>query len=80
MNENASVDTGHARQIVVPHATPSLRKRLAAFEALGGDRDGLYAPITASLIRVENIEWLCLARDIELGFQLEQVLLHNDFK
>src|SRR5712671_7699005 len=75
VNEDRALNARNARKVLVSHPAPSLRQRLATHKAFRRDRDRLYAPVTTSLVRIDDIERLRIWRYLQLLLELKQVLL-----
>ena len=75
MDEDAPVDPRLLGEHVVPKATPDLRQRLAAVEALGPDGHGLHTPVVGRLVRVQDVDRLGLLGDLQLLLEIGEVLL-----
>ena len=73
MNENAAINAGDLAQLLIAHATPGLRKRLAVTKAVERDGDGRDAPIVGRVILIEHVK-RGASRPL-LGLELEEVLL-----
>ena len=75
MHKYAAFNATKLRQLFVADATPLLRQRLATLEALGGHGNSLYAPVSAELVRVKDVERLLVFRNLQGCLELEEVLL-----
>lgn len=76
MDEYTSVDARRLGKLLVAQAPPSLRERLAALEALGGEGHSLNAPVAAGLVGIDDVDGLLgLDAGALISLQLEQVLL-----
>ena len=73
VNKDAAVDTGDLAELLIAHATPGLRKRLAVTKAVERDGDGRNAPIVGRVILIEHVK-RGASRPL-LGLKLEEVLL-----
>ena len=73
MNENAAINAGDLAELLIAHATPGLRKRLAVTKAVERDGDGRNAPIVGRVILVEHVNGG--ARGPLLSLELEEMLL-----
>ena len=75
VHKYTALNASNLREFLVSDPAPRLRQRLSTIKAFLRDRDGLYAPITTGLVRIDNIERLHMRRHGQLELELKQVLL-----
>lgn len=74
MHEYSTIDPGHLRELCIPQSPPCFWESLTALEALWRDRDGLHTPLATSLIRVDDVDGLLRLCNLQVLFELEEML------